>query len=119
MRRIILLLSIAIFAIHAPLHAKRAFIQYPDTIIIKNIEYKATYEYGNLLQKAYIEAKNTETEKIIWKKEIYKIILNPTMEHDVQWVMITEVKEKNGKLLISNEKKEKFLLDLETLEVQN
>jgi hypothetical protein len=117
MKKIILLLSLALLTLQAPLFAKRAYIEYPDKITIENVEYKATYEFGNLLQKAYIEARNIETEEILWKKEIYKIILNPVLEQDVQWVMITEVKEKNGKLIISNEKKI-FSLDLATLEVK-
>jgi hypothetical protein len=41
------------------------------------------------------------------------------MEHDVQWVMIKEVKEVNGKLIIFNEKKEKYSLDLKTLTIKN
>jgi hypothetical protein len=40
------------------------------------------------------------------------------MEHDAQWVMITKVESKDNKLIISNEKRQKFSLDLETLEVE-
>lgn len=117
-KQIILLLSLALFTMQTPLSAKRAYIEYPDKIIIENIEYKATYEMGSLLQKAYIEAKSIETGKILWKTKIYQIILNPVMEQDVQWVMITEIKEKGGELIISNEKKEKYSLDLKILKVK-
>jgi hypothetical protein len=116
--KIIVFLSLALFILHAPLFAKRAYIKYPDKITIDNIEYKASYEMGNLVQKAYIEARNIETEEIIWKKKIYQIMLNPVLEQDVQWIMITDVKEKNGQLIISNEKKDIFSLDLKTLEVK-
>lgn len=116
--KIISILLLTLFISPSPLFAKRANIEYPDKIIIENIEYKASYEMGNLFQKAYIEARNIETDKIIWKKEIYQITLNPIMEQDVQWVMIVKVEMKDNKLIISNEKEQKFLLDLETLEVE-
>jgi hypothetical protein len=118
MKKVILSLSLVLFAVHTPTYAKRAYIEYPDKITIENIEYKASYEMGKLLQKAYIEARNIESDELMWKIKIYQIILNPVKEHDVQWVMITEVKEENGKLIISNEKKEKFSLDLKTLKIK-
>ncbi len=116
--KIISILLLTLFIFPSLLFAKRANIEYPDKIIIKNIEYKASYEMGNLFQKAYIEARNIETDKIIWKKEIYQITLNPIMEQDVQWVMIIKVEIKDNKLLISNENEQNFLLDLETLEIE-
>ncbi|MFH0854755.1 MAG: hypothetical protein V1891_04690 [bacterium] len=116
--KIISILLLTLFIFPSLLFAKRANIEYPDKIIIKNIEYKASYEMGNLFQKAYIEARNIETDKIIWKKEIYQITLNPIMEQDVQWVMIIKVEMEDNKLLISNENEQNFLLDLETLEIE-
>jgi hypothetical protein len=65
MRKIILLLSLALFTVHTPSYAKRAYIEYPDNITIKNIEYKASYETGNLIQKAFIVARNIETNEVV------------------------------------------------------
>jgi hypothetical protein len=119
MKKIIILLLFALLALHTPLlFAKRAYIEYPDKISIGAIEYKASYAYSLLAQKTYIEAKNINTKETLWKKEIYKIVLNPRLERDVQLIMITEIKEKGNKLLIYNEKKEKYSLDLKTLKVK-
>ncbi|MFH1692237.1 MAG: hypothetical protein ABIC68_06730 [Candidatus Omnitrophota bacterium] len=116
--KIFCILLLTLFVFPSLLFAKRASIEYPNKIIIKNIEYIASYETGNLFQKAYIEAKNIETDEIIWKKEIYQIPLNPIMEQDIQWVMITKIEMKDNKLLISNENEQNYLLDLETLEIE-
>lgn len=100
------------------LFAKRMHIEYPDKIRVGDIEYKAVYEMGKLLQKAYIEARNIKSNEIIWKKKIYQIIINPLMEHDIQWVMITNLKKYGMKLLIYDEKERSFILDLDSLNVK-
>ena len=109
---------LAILILHVPAYAKRANIEYPDKVTIGIIEYEANYEYSNKAQIAYIEAKNINTKVILWRKSIYEVLLNPRLEQDVQWVMITEIKEKSNKLLIHNEKKEIYSLDLKTLIVK-
>ncbi len=104
--------------LHAPLFAKRAFVEYPDKLISGNTEYKASYDFGRKMQNAYIEARDIVSNTVIWKIKIYSIRLDPALEQDVQWVMIIEIKEKNGRLIISNEKNQFFSLDLKSMEVK-
>lgn len=104
--------------LQAPLFAKRAFIEYPDKLISGNTEYRASYDFGRTNHDAYIEARGIVSNAVVWKIKIYSIRLDPALEQDVQWVMITGIKEKNGRLIISNEKKQFFSLDLKSGEVK-
>jgi hypothetical protein len=92
--------------------SKRAFFDYPDSVISEGIKYEATYKDGFCFYKAYIEAIDLTTKKVIWKKKIYQILMNPIMEHDVQWVEIKKVELKNGHLIIENEKGKIYQLNL-------
>jgi hypothetical protein len=88
------------------------FIDYPDSVISEGIKYEATYKDGFCLYKAYIEAIDLITKKVIWKKKIYQILMNPIIEHDVQWVEIKKVELKNGHLIIENENGKRYQLNL-------
>ena len=97
--------------------AKRVYVKYPDSAISNGIEYKATYDEGWLFNDVFIEAIDTSSSARIWKKKIYSTLLNPILEHDVQFVEITSVVLKDEKLFIENEKKVHYILDIKTLKL--
>ncbi len=93
--------------------AKRIYIEHPDNITINDIKYQAAYEDGLFFHTAFVKATNIKTKETIWKKKIYSTLMNPVMEHDVQWVMIKRIEFKNDLLLIENEENKQFLLKIE------
>ena len=94
--------------------AKRPYFAYPDEITVNDIKYSATYSESLFFHKAYIEAHDIKSNELLWKKKIYSTFLNPFVEHDNQFVMIKKVSCENGTLIILNENKFKYLLDLKT-----
>lgn len=105
---------IACLILQAQVYGKRRAVEYADKVIVAGVEYKAVYEYKEFFQKAFIEAKDLKTEKILWKVLLYKIKLNPSLEADVQWVMISKVVGSKDVLYISDEKKNQYNLNLKS-----
>jgi len=56
---------------------------------------------------------------LLWTKRIYKVIYNPFLEKDVQDVFIKKLMMKKGVLIIINEDKKYFSLDLDKKKVKN
>ncbi len=80
------------------------------SITYEGIEYSA---YGI----DSIKATDEKTGFPIWIRQIYVIKYVPGLEQDVQDCFITAIKMKDNKLLITNEKKYQYELNLKTLKV--
>jgi hypothetical protein len=65
-------------------------------------------------QAGKIEARDLATGKKVWEKTVYLQHINPTLEEDVQWVFITSLQVKAGKLLVVTETGKKYTLDIPT-----
>lgn len=89
---------------------KRSVPKKVQPIIIENIKYSSSMNE--------IIATDTLTQNILWKKEIYKVIYDEKMEKDVQDVFIDSISLKGNLLIIRNEKKEFYSLNIETKEVK-
>ncbi len=79
-------------------------------ISYEEIEYSA---YG----RDSVKATDEKTGFTIWIRQIYVIKYVPGLEQDVQDCFVTAIKLQDNKLLITNEKKYQYELDLKTLEV--
>ena len=66
----------------------------------------------------FIEARNLKSGKLIWSRQIYTVKYDPDLEGDVQDVFIRNIKVKGNSLLVTNERKSEYQLDLKTLEVK-
>jgi hypothetical protein len=66
----------------------------------------------------YVQALDSATKIILWKKKIYNVSYIPGMETDVQDVFIDSMYLQNKLLIIRNERKKWFSLDLQTLKVK-
>jgi hypothetical protein len=85
----------------------RAAIPEAKPVIYNGVKYTAPHA-----KMGYVEAWNEKTGKKLWEKQVYEIKLIEGREKDVQWVFITDLYIENGKLVVINEKKEKFYLDI-------
>jgi outer membrane protein assembly factor BamB len=61
-----------------------------------------------------IQAFDTNTNELIWSTKVYKVIVNPFIESDAQWVFISEMKIDGDKLVIVNERKKVYTIDPNT-----
>jgi hypothetical protein len=83
---------------------------------VADIRYEST-----ILQRSgmeYVQALDSATKKVLWKKKVYDVIYIPNLETDVQDVFIDSMYLSDKYLIIRNEKRLWFSLDLQTLETK-
>lgn len=65
-----------------------------------------------------VMATDTKTHEKLWMTVVYPTIqpekLNPALEKDVQWNLITQLKAKGHTLQVEDSQKHRFWLDLKT-----
>ena len=114
MNRTSALLALCIFLLGgiAPVLAKRAAPTDVAPVVIKGVEYSAPHD-----AMGFVVAKGISSGKELWRARIYEVRVNAELERDVQDVFITSLVVKDDTLLITNERGEKFSLDLHTRKV--
>ena len=108
------LLALCIFLIGgiAPGLAKRGAPADVAPVLAKGLEFSAPHD-----AMGFVVAKGISSGKELWRVRIYEARVNPALERDVQDVFITSLVVKDDTLLITNERGEKFTLDLKTRKV--
>ena len=108
------LLALCIFLIGSivPVLAKRSAPVAVAPIEIKGVQYSAPHD-----AMAFVVATDVSSGKELWRVRIYEVRVNANLERDVQDVFIASLAEKDGSLLITNERCEKYALDLQTRKV--
>jgi hypothetical protein len=67
---------------------------------------------GHTQNGQYIEARNAETDKLLWQLRVYEVKYDPKLEGDVQDIFITSLKIVAGNLEVVNEARDTFVVDL-------
>ena len=65
-----------------------------------------------------IEARKVGSGELLWRRQIYVVKYDPDLEGDVQDVYIKNIKVKLNSLIITNERKSEYQLNLKTLQVK-
>ena len=87
-------------------------------VTVGNIEYLAPHRNGTHKQMGFIEARDLKSGKLIWSRQIYSVKYDPDLEGDVQDVYIKNIKIKGNSLIITNERKSEYQLNLKTLHIK-
>jgi hypothetical protein len=69
-------------------------------------------------QMGCVEAWDVKRDELIWRRQIYVVKYTVGLERDVQDVFIQSVEIKGNTLLIKNERKSAYQLDLDSLDVK-
>ena len=69
-------------------------------------------------QMGCIEARNIQSGKLIWRCQVYIVKYDSDLEGDVQDVFIKNIKVKGNSLIVTNERKSEYQLNLNSLEVK-
>jgi hypothetical protein len=113
MKRIVVVcIALAVLSVSAAL-AKRPV---PDEIIpIKSgdIEYRTPHG-----QMGCVEAWDTKRSELIWRRQVYVVKYTIGLERDVQDVFITVIELKDEILVVKNERKSEYEVDIESLQVK-
>lgn len=96
----------------APAFAKRAAPRPVAPVLCKGVQYSAPHD-----AMGFVVATGISSGKELWRARIYEVRVDPNLERDVQDVFITSLTLKDGTLIITNERAEKFALDLKTRKV--
>ena len=97
--------------------AKRAVPSKVMPVQVGSIEYSAPH--GKLQnQMGCIEARKVGSGKLLWIRQVYVVKYDPDLEGDVQDVYIKNIKVKGNSLIITNERKSEYQLNLKTLQVK-
>jgi hypothetical protein len=117
---IIALIVISLLLISGAAAKRKAPAELPP-LILDNIKYVVPHwggETGRGQSGGYIEARDAKTDTLLWVLKIYTIKYKPKLERDVQDIFITKMELYNNKLLIWNERNDKFTVDLKTRAVK-
>ena len=97
--------------------AKRAVPSKVMPVQVGSIEYSAPH--GKLQnQMGCIEARKVGSGELLWRRQIYVVKYDPDLEGDVQDVYIKNLKVKGNSLIIINERKSEYQLNLKTLHIK-
>ena len=97
--------------------AKRAVPSKVMPVQVGSIEYSAPH--GKLQnQMGCIEARKVGSGKLLWIRQVYVVKYDPDLEGDVQDVYIKNIKVKGNSLIITNERKSEYQLNLKTLHIK-
>lgn len=97
--------------------AKRAVPSKVIPVKVGKIEYSAPHlRLQN--QMGCIEARNIQSGKLIWRCQVYIVKYDSDLEGDVQDVFIKNIRVKGNSLIVTNERKSEYQLNLNSLEVK-
>ena len=65
----------------------------------------------------FVVATDTRSRKELWRERIFTVRIDPALEGDVQDAFITSLVIEGGALLITNERGDRYALDLATRKV--
>lgn len=114
MRNILLTSLILTLLISTTTLAKRGGPQDVEPVIYDGVKYVAVHwGFVRKLEQngGYVEAFDQRTGKQLWRIRVYMITYDGR-EKDVQDVFITKLGIEQGRLIVTNEKGEKFSVDL-------
>jgi len=120
-----MLIGIMALGAVTPLAAKRSAPPVVAPLDLDGVEYSPVYERpkdsGSLTFAAYVQATNVKDHKLLWRALVYRIVYVAKQETDVQDVYITSLtldlqdrRAGHRALLIRNERRKEYLLDLQT-----
>jgi hypothetical protein len=105
-----------------PAYAKRVAPPELPSLIIEGVKYQAFYPAPKNTDpagmEAFVRATRASDGEELWKALIFRVTYNVGLETDVQDIFITDLKFKQGKLTIRDERNRAFVLDLKTKKVK-
>ena len=106
--RIILLIILGFCRIEF-VEAKRVPSPKVDPLIFNDVKFIVPVH-----KMGYVEAWDIKTGQKLWATKVYEVNIDPETEPDVQWIFITKIFIKNNKLIVVNEARNIFELDIKT-----
>jgi len=113
-RLIKMLVLLAVFA-PAIAHAKRKAPPKVQPVIYEGVRYTAPNDDG---RRAYVQAWDARTNKMLWELTVFRNVIIPLLEEDVQHVYIKSMSIQDGKLVLVAEDGRAYSVGLNTRAVK-
>jgi hypothetical protein len=91
--------------------AKRVAPAKIEPVVYQGVRYIPPNDDG---RRAYIEARDVQTNKKLWDLTIFTNRIDPMLEQDVQWVFIKALNIRDGALIVTSERDKIYRVDLKT-----
>ena len=105
------LIFVAVALLPSVALAKRIAPAKVEPVIHQGVQYIAPNDDG---RRAYIEARDVQTNKKLWDLTIFTNRIEPGLEEDVQWVFIKALNIRDGALVVTSERDKIYRVDLKT-----
>jgi hypothetical protein len=92
-------------------HAKRLPPPKVAPVVSNGVRYVVPNDNG---RRAYVQASDTKTNRLLWEVTIFRNSINPLLEEDVQHVYIERIGIEHGKLIVVDEHARAYSVDLQT-----
>lgn len=96
-----------------PAEAKRLALKPVKPVVIGSVRYTAPDDF-----MGFVVATDIPSHTELWRRRIYRVVVYPILERDVQAVFITSLAKQDHSLLITDERGRLFTLDLGTKSVR-
>jgi len=96
-------------------HAKRKAPPKVQPVIYEGVRYVAPNDDG---RRAYVQVWDTKTNKMLWEATVFRNVIVPLLEEDVQHVYIKKMNIQDGKLILVAEDDRAYSVDLKTRAVK-
>jgi hypothetical protein len=103
----------SVMTIWEPVHAARLAPSPVPPVVYEGVKYVASYKRGckGFCGDGYVEALDEHSGKKLWDLKVYRVWYQPWLEEDVQWVFINALTLNGRKLVVTNERNERFEID--------
>ena len=93
-------------------YAKRAVPASVEPITSKNMIFSApAFIAGESQNGGFVEARNKDSGKLVWRVRVYRTEYSPSLERDAQDVHIVSLRLSNGSIVVTDEKGRVFKVD--------
>lgn len=106
----ILLLLFSVLMVNLA-YAKRAQAAKVKPVVHGGVRYEAPNANG---RQAVVEAWDVASGKKLWSVTVFKVAIKFYLEEDVQWVFIQALSVEAGKLVVTSEDDQTYLVDLKS-----
>jgi hypothetical protein len=111
--RVVFAASLCVVAFVAgPANAKRTVPRVVEPVTVHGVTYSAP-----ATAMGFVVAVHASSGRELWRRRIYRIRFDPSLERDVQDVFITSLTLRGGSLVIANEHGARYALNLSTRKV--
>ena len=102
----------------ADAHSKRLGPDTVEPIAGNNVVYSApAFVPGENQNGGYVEAREKEGGKLIWRLRVYRTEYNPQLERDVQDIFMVSIRLENEAIVVVDEKGRVFKVNLNTRDI--